>query len=708
MRVIADFARDHCASASSITLGVADATLVGDLNVAAEWSGLSLHHAAGESLARSAPARLLLAVAEFLEYPRFANFATLLRHPDLERAVVRSAQADLAREEWLALLDTYLAQHLHADADGTWLGDDQQQNRLKGLWATVHHILSPLSGQPNNPADAARPSNQWCQGALDVLANVYGIDDAEAGPVNDDGDREQAAPRPGPPDLRAIDECLELRDVIAEIAFAAPALQPHVTAPQALRMMLNEARSAGRSDDRQANQVEALGWLELHLDPAPMLVIAGVNDGRVPESLTADAFLPEGLRAQLGLMHNARRYARDAYLLQAIVRSRKPEHLRLIVGRRDTLGEPLTPSRLLLACDDQSLARRVSRFARDLSGQPMPPPIGLCAMNSPGSRFVVPRLELPLAAPKAMSVTEFGKYLRCPYRWALERLLWLKAFGHDEPELNPLTFGSLVHHTLSALAEDASIACSEDSEAIFRYLAHRLHELLRQQHGARPLPAILIQCARIEQRLRAFADFQAYSVREGWRIRHCEIDVDQAVSLDIPGDDGGPMPLRGKIDRIDENIRTNRWRVIDYKTGEAGDGPIKVHHHAAELPPPGREPEWHDLQLPLYHFIAAAADTLRLPADRMELGYVVLPRRADSAAWLTAAWTREHLQHGVNRARAIVREIRQAVVSAGFEHNREIDSPFDTFARICQTAAFGPLAVEADGESAFDIGGVEQ
>ncbi len=753
MRAIARLAGAGECSASHITLGVGDAALAGDLEVAAAWTGLSLHAAGGESLSRSAPARLLLAVADFIEDSRFEHFATLLRHPDLERAVVRSTSDEIARQEWLGLLDEYFADHLQGAADGAWLGNEERQSRLKALWQAVQRILQPLlsgrvgiahrerrAASDSSVGDAhsmggPRPLHEWCQSALDVLANVYAIDAEPAAEIAKDEAGADKKRRALPPaDLRAIDACLELRNVIAEIAFAAPSLQPEVAAVGALRIMLDHARAAVLSEDLEPNQIEMLGWLELHLDPAPMLIIAGVNDGKVPETLTADAFLPDSLRQQLGLMHNARRYARDAYLLQAIIESHA--HVRLIVGRRDALNEPLTPSRLLLACDDATLVQRVSMFARDLANRPSPPPIGLRTIDdsrltiddssrdadratnpqssivnrqsSIRSRFIVPRLQPPLEAPAAMRVTDFRNYLRCPYRWALERVLSLKPFGVDEAELNPLSFGSLVHDVLSALGEDERMASSDDPDAIFRFLSDHLHRLVDQRHGAPAPPAIMIQRARIEQRLRTFAEFQAQAARDGWRIRHCEIDIKERVALDIPGAD--PMPLRGTIDRIDENIRTGQWRVIDYKTGEAGKSPIRMHHGSNDLPAFGADLVWQDLQLPLYYLLATRDESLRLPADRIALGYVVLPRRADGVTWLGADWTIQHLEHGIERARSIVREIREAVKTANFERNREIDSPFDTFARICQTAAFQPSVSDdsGEGEIAIAMGGGDE
>ena len=122
-----------------------------------------------------------------------------------------------------------------------------------------------------------------------------------------------------------------------------------------------------RFDDKPADAVELLGWLELLWEDAPHLVVAGFNDGRVPEAVVSDAFLPESLREQLGLKTNAARFARDAYLLAALAAPRgQGGQLDLLVGKVSTAGDPLRPSRLLLLCDDAMLPARVRFLFREI------------------------------------------------------------------------------------------------------------------------------------------------------------------------------------------------------------------------------------------------------------------------------------------------------------------------------------------------------
>jgi hypothetical protein len=76
-------------AAQEITIGLGDAELSPGLQRAARWAGLFAHDPSGTSLDRSAPARFLEAASDWLSRHRFAEFATLLRHPDVEAAVKR-------------------------------------------------------------------------------------------------------------------------------------------------------------------------------------------------------------------------------------------------------------------------------------------------------------------------------------------------------------------------------------------------------------------------------------------------------------------------------------------------------------------------------------------------------------------------------------------------------------------------------------------
>ncbi|MHC4129554.1 MAG: PD-(D/E)XK nuclease family protein, partial [Planctomycetota bacterium] len=263
------------------------------------------------------------------------------------------------------------------------------------------------------------------------------------------------------------------------------------------------------------------------------------------------------------------------------------------------------------------------------------------------------------------------------YRYALRKLLRLEPVHHEVVEMDALTFGGLAHEVLAAFGADPDIGRSADADQIAEFLVGKLHALSATRFGSDPLPAVRVQVARLAQRLRSFAGFQADHRRAGWVIEHAEIDY-PPTPLDVPGQD--PMPIRGRIDRIDRNENTGAWLIADYKTSEAGDSPHKAHHGRTRLPASG-DLEWIDLQLPLYRFLAEP----RGISGDVTLGYIVLPKRAEDADLIPAEWSDDQIAGAVERARDVVRDIR----ARRFDPNPDYAYPDDDLARICQTAVFG-------------------
>ena len=94
------------------------------------------------------------------------------------------------------------------------------------------------------------------------------------------------------------------------------------------------------------------------------MIVTGMNDEFVPTSENGHLFLPNSLCEDLGILDNNRRFARDAYAITVIGAVRK--HVLFVSGRRDLVGEPRKPSRLLLADNAVlTVARRAKAFGQD-------------------------------------------------------------------------------------------------------------------------------------------------------------------------------------------------------------------------------------------------------------------------------------------------------------------------------------------------------
>jgi hypothetical protein len=652
LKALADFGGGY--AAEEIAVGVGDEALHELIARAGRSAEVSLHWAAGRPLERTAPCRLLAAAGEWLADGRLFDLGALLRHPDLETWLAHS-HPDLAGDDaaYLGLLDAYVVEHIQDDSRDGWLGKPQRRERLEAIHGAVEELWGRLR------ADNVLTLAEWAARIVETLHDVYAT-------IGQNPDRAD--------DPLLLEACGAVNDICGECARIPSALQPRLDGPTAIAIVLAHAEREQLPLEPRRGAIEMLGWLELHLDLAAAVVVAGFNDGHIPQSVSGDAFLPDALRRRLGLNSNTRRYARDAYVLEALRHSRR--ELRIVAGHRSAEGDALAPSRLLLVPQREQLPERVLRLCGERETMSAPWPMGAPAAGDATS-FAIPPLPDDLELPTRMSVTDFGAYLSCPYRYALSRLLHLEPVDHEVVEMNALVFGRLAHEVLAAFATEEDVRESADADRIAEFLVGRLHAMAATRFGSAPLPAVRLQIARLAQRLRSFAEFQADHRRDGWVIRHAEIEY-PPTPLDVPGQE--PMPIHGRIDRIDRHEGTGAWLIADYKTSESGESPHKVHNDKKRLPANG-DPDWIDLQLPLYRYICQQHD---IKGD-VTLGYIVLPRRAEDAGLIPAKWSDDQIAGAVERARDVVRGVR----ARRFEPNPDYSYPFDDFGRICQTAVFG-------------------
>ena len=298
------------------------------------------------------------------------------------------------------------------------------------------------------------------------------------------------------------------------------------------------------------------GWLELPFLDADEVVIAGFQDGCVPESVVGHPFLPDALRTALGVPGNEQRAARDARILAGVCACRAPDAVKVFFHAVDAQGDVLKPSRLLfLVDDDQELAARVKAYYRDKVGTEAD-----VAADLPEGW----RLDLPVPPPNMTlehtSPSSLGDYLTCPFTYYLQ-----KTFGDSvddrAEELDPARFGQLCHGALENWSKGA-LRDSADADAIAGELAHQVDVILQEWFGLDAPAIVALQGESAKRRLAHFAVVQAKRHAEGWRIVATEQDL--AVVY-------GHTTVHGRCDRIDFNASTGTWCVIDYKVYDSMD-----------------------------------------------------------------------------------------------------------------------------------------
>jgi len=644
-------------AADEITIGVPDARLVPYLRQRLEEAGLPVRYGMGTELVRTGPHQLLSEAADYLDRRRFRDLAALARHPALSRWLLRQK----IKSDWLSLLDKYYSEHLPAELPS---GRGKSDGDVRQIQGAVASLLSSLRGK-------ARPLSEWSKPILDLLADVFG---GETLDENIEADRV------------VIAACEAIKNSLKDYGEIPKQLSPNVTSSEALRLVLGVVASATIAPRSDGAAIELRGWLELPWDDAPAMIVTGFNEGIVPASGGRDLFLPDALRRRLKLDDHARRYARDAYALSLL--ASRPD-LRIIAGRRTADGDPLIPSRLLLACEDAELPRRTRSL---LIPPPAKPRMRLVGGVHPGqadaSRLPVPPPPGTPIEVTSLTVTEFRDYIACPYRYYLRHRLDLRLLDDSAAELDGAGFGNLLHDVLRDFGRGGA-ADEASADAIRNELVVTLGQLAAERFGEKPLPAVRVQLEMLKMRLEEFAVRQAAWRGEGWKIETAYIErkfVDGEAALPA---DGLPLYLRGRIDRIDRNERTGQIVVLDYKSGDSPKPPDAVHRRG-----PRGDKEWVDLQLPLYRHLVRALGL----AEPVQLGYVLLPKQIDKTGFELAAWTPDELAEADELARSVVQGVRGGKFWPPADR---APANFPEFSAICRDDVFAAAVAAAqafDGE----------
>ena len=301
------------------------------------------------------------------------------------------------------------------------------------------------------------------------------------------------------------------------------------------------------------------GWLELAWSSADRIALAGLHEGKVPDSIIGHPFLPDKLRKALGLVSNDDRLARDSWLLSELLDSHAEHAIRAYVARTNDDGDICRPSRLLYLCSDEALPNRIGCLIGDIPEE-----------RSNAVKMVDWPLRIPetVEVPDHFSPSAIDTYVNCPFNYLLKYGLGMNPYS-EKRELGADDFGTLAHAALKMYAsiqiENGNDQLTDINE-IRRLFADRIFPEIRKKYETAPLN-IELQLEALEGRLSLFAAVQAKWASRGWRIRKAELEIPK--SLDVP--DLG-FRVHGFIDRVDENINPDcekRWCIIDYKTWDA-------------------------------------------------------------------------------------------------------------------------------------------
>ncbi len=587
--------------AGDVAIGVPDPEVAPVLAQVLAEHGVKAFDPSEPPISRQPACRLLTLLQSLVAAPLYRTVADLLRQEDILNALI--SRFRLSPATLLAELDifqnAFMPRELNDFTDALLQGRD----RIADLHATRFAALEKGIGYLRELRSALLDTPSPIEGVRRTMQSVYGHRR-----LSDQDPRDREFTAVGSVINKALSE-------LEATLHHVPALER----TEALELLVETL--AGQTLPRESEQadLDLEGWLELPWNPAPCLIVTGLNEGFVPDSRMGDIFLPDSLRAHLGMRHDGRRLARDLFLLESLIESRRRiGMIRLLCGKTSAAGDPLKPSRLLFQCPDHELPARAARLFEELKSHGSLP----AASVSFQLQSSLPDRPPVWPAKKTISVTAFRDYLECPFRFYLRHLLGMESQDDLKTEPDAMEFGQLIHHALRQLHDIPDLRACSDEARLREALQGVAREWMHSRYGDDWSLPLRIVYEAAQNRLAAAAKRQAAEAANGWVI----LDAETAWTLSLGG-----RTIKGKIDRIDYHPGTHAARILDYKTSSRAKTCQETHLAGVrpDTPPYAMAPlgdkqkRWTDLQLPLYALMWKAKPLK--PDAPLKVGYFLVP-----------------------------------------------------------------------------------
>lgn len=628
--------------------------------------GRSVHAGSGTPFALTLPGSLLRATAQLHAQCTPATLAQFLALP----AVLHALQEEMS-DDPRAILDRLRSDHLlHSVSDLAEVGEKHSAARGAKLVAALRAIGGDVLPQGlGSPAAVPRSVGDTVNALMAWMARML------RGSLGD------------PVQVAAHAEVQSAAESLVRSAFKDSVL-PIGTILAVLQQQM-DAREVPVAPT--GTEIEAIGWLDALFEPSRRMVLLGLREGTVPSQPQPDGWLTDPIRQAIGLPGRSARLHRDAVLLAAVF-ARVPT-LSVIGGMVDSRGEPFRPSRLLFPRGAEAQAKRILRLYAPVEEERVR--IRLADGNSSGFHLV-PQAEdfRECTVPDAMSVTSCEGYLAGAYEFWIKNVLKLNEPLVFSDLMQPRHFGVLLHQVLRRLAGPTP---QDGSEAAWmNVLENELDLVLREHFGRNPAPAIAIQRTAAVARVRSALRWHLDQAREGWEIRASEWSFPRDEVLMV---DGVPTQVQGRVDRIDVNLQTRRWRVIDYKFG---DSAFKIARMFTK-----KSGVWKDPQIPLYvHLVPRSFPEL---APLALSGHVLTVDATGATTLMEVVHDASVAHAGVEVMESMIRQVRAGVFGApaDFKPDRVMGwRQRDAFSSLLRRVAGGG---DVDSDSAEDgEGGVDE
>ncbi len=344
-------------------------------------------------------------------------------------------------------------------------------------------------------------------------------------------------------------------------------------------------RASWYPDPPSDERVAVVGVLELRGLTPERVWLGGLARGGFPRMRSGTGLIPGRLQRQLDPVDPLKE---ARYLLCSLLRNALGDPSMIAVNlswpaTRD--GRHIAPSPVLadlLALPTTGGPALGDLVVSELGSDDRPPPSDpawTAAQRDLRTQRTAPEpgvysgiLDRPPPLPPSIPVTAFEGYIRCPARYAYDRVLALRMEEEWSEELEPRRRGTALHRILErflARRSLAPLAGERDRRAAAASLHSVACEVLDEVEADGGFEPIMQAYAR-SRWLAGLIDETPAGLLKAWLDSEIDAGVPASpLGVEIPfsGLDIGPIRLRGSIDRVDRVAGT--LAITDYKTGTA-------------------------------------------------------------------------------------------------------------------------------------------
>lgn len=512
-------------SQCDVTIASQDSGICSFLRVFAK-EDLTFHEASGKPWRETEPGFFCQALTELLMNPNAKACVEFLRLPCVERAAVSEIKTFHNLEEVLPVFTKILSERLGEHPKSWMFESHPNQDPLK-LFLFLKELAKPWRQKLTK--------NQWLEVWKNTLTKLKTSQSPE-----DQSSWQQT-------------------DALAETLAASRIEEEEISGDVFLKRLEAQAKKTHVTIQTDADAIDVTGWLEVVLDDSPVIFICDINEGILPKVKASDVFLPDKLRARLGMSCGEDTIRRDRYYLRLLLD--KDARTYLFACRQSLDGTYRTLSRLL--CDESEdpidRAKYVESFYAKAQGGSAKLYASLFLPKFEAGSLPDPLMGTVRASLSSISASNLNAFRECPFKFAL-RQLGVQSDSLVFREMSPNILGTLAHHVMQKFAEaKMSGSLPSEEEKTNAFFAETLQALCGKFFGSSLPPLANFQIMQLREKLALFSKEHLDWEKEGWEI----IMAEKKFEKEIKG-----VRLTGKLDRLDRNAsRQDSVCVIDYKTG---------------------------------------------------------------------------------------------------------------------------------------------